>query len=161
VGIGAALVPGVPLVAPPLDLGFPSDAFADFAQLDERLGIDLIDLLMTESVDARMAERVVALVARTRTALALAAGRDEGDAPGRRFKIAWRARFGEMAARARMNDSGFIEVAHGVEYALHAIVVGVAAASSDNIDPKPFQVFQQRRLGGHVAAALEALLMGV
>src|SRR5262249_11625885 len=50
---------------------------------------------------------------------------------------------------------------HGVEDALHAVVVGVAAAAGDDVHAQPFQVLEQRRLGGHVAAAFEPLLVRI
>src|SRR5262249_32522782 len=77
----------VALVAATLELRLPADALADLAQLGKRRGIDLIDLLVPEPVDAGMAQRVMALVAGTRTASKLARGRKERDASARRFEI--------------------------------------------------------------------------
>jgi hypothetical protein len=63
VRLRGVLPASVALVAAPLLLGLPADAPADLPQLGERRRIDLMDLLVTETVDARMAQSVIALVA--------------------------------------------------------------------------------------------------
>src|SRR5262249_25956016 len=98
VAVARGLLVRVALVAATLELRLPADALADLAQLGKRRGIDLIDLLVPEPVDAGMAERVMALVAGTRTASELARGRKERDASARRFEIGGGARFRQMAA---------------------------------------------------------------
>src|SRR5262249_24270977 len=99
VAVARGLLVRVSLVAAMLELRLPADALADLAQLGKRRGSDLIDLLVPEPVDAGMAQRVMALVAGTRTASELARGRKERDASARRFEIGGGARFRQMAAR--------------------------------------------------------------
>jgi hypothetical protein len=48
--LGRDLLFGVALVPATFELGLPADALADFAQLGERRGIDLVDLLVAERV---------------------------------------------------------------------------------------------------------------
>src|SRR5262245_57334646 len=85
VAVARALLVGVALVAAPLEVRLPADAPADLAQLGKRGGIDLIDLLVPEPVDAGMAQRVIALVAGARTAPELARGCNQRDASARGF----------------------------------------------------------------------------
>src|SRR4051794_3362943 len=80
VAVRHALLARVALVSAPLDLRFPSDAPSDLAQLGERRRIDLVDLLVTETVDPRMAQRVIALIARPGAAPELPGGRDQRNA---------------------------------------------------------------------------------
>src|SRR5215475_687660 len=147
-GVGYFLV-AIKMFARSLMAFLKAKLAADALQLFEGGGIDAVSCLKAQRIDPRPAAQVGALCAGLVPLPERRSGGDQGDAAIGRVKISRRARFGEIFTAARVDNSSGVEVFEISEYAGFAVVISVIVGATNQVDPEPFQVFEQLWLGGH------------